>query len=247
MSIDPALALGAAGRPAPGGSGAASGRVLVAGAVGWLGEALLTEALARAGQRGVVALADADADATMSFGVRGLSLAPLHALPPLDAAVVAQGDPAMPGARSFHGRDAPFAAVDAASVQRIAAAASAAGARRLVLIHPLPFWQQLSQLHLGLSGEAELRIAQLPFDGVAVLRPLAQGAGAAGGWLQRVANAYLSLQFLMVPRSLPTLTSAQVARVAIDVLLQPETGLRILGAAQIAERAGAHAARRRLR
>jgi hypothetical protein len=210
------------------------GRVLVAGAVGWLGEALLNEVLARGGHREVVALSEGDA--TMSLGVRGLSLAPLHALPALDAVVVAQSDPDVPGARSFHGRDAPFALVDTASLPGIAAAAAAAGARRLVLVRPLPVWQQLSQWHLGLTGEAELRIAQLPFDGVAVLRPLAQGSGAAGGWLQRVANVYLSLQFLMVPRSLPTLTSAQVARVAVDVLTQPEPGVRILGAAQIAAR-----------
>lgn len=235
MSIDPRAALQAAARPAA--LPARGGRVLVAGVVGWLGEALLNEVLARGGHQEVVALAEGDA--TMSLGVRGLSLAPLHALPPLDAVVVAQGDPDRPGARSFHGRDAPFAPVDAAAMPRIAAAAAEAGARCLVLIHPLPVWQQLSSLHLGLSGEAELRIAQLPFDSVAVLRPLAQGTGAAGGWLQRVANVYLSLQFLMVPRSLPTLTSAQIARVAVDVLRRPEAGVRILGAARIAEHASA--------
>ena len=239
MSIDPSVALHAAGRRDAAGAGARQGCVLVAGAVGWLGEALLSDVLARGGHRDVVALADGDA--TMSLGVRGLSLAPLHALPPLDAVVVAQSDPDVPGARSFHGRDAPFALVDTASMYRTAAAAAAAGARRLVLVHPLPVWQQLSALHLGLSGEAELRIAQLPFDSVAVLRPLAQGSGAAGGWLQRVANVYLSLQFLMVPRSLPTLTSAQIARVAVDLLTHPEPGVRILGAAQIAERVGARA------
>jgi hypothetical protein len=119
---------------------------------------------------------------------------------------------------------------------RIAAAAVAAGARRLVLIHPLPAWQQMSRLHLGLTGEGELHMAQMPFESVTVLRPLQQSGGAAGNLLQRIAGVYMSLQFLMMPRSLPTLTSPQIARVAVDLLRQSEPGVRILGAAQIDER-----------
>ncbi|MFZ4759518.1 MAG: hypothetical protein ACOYLX_15255, partial [Burkholderiaceae bacterium] len=119
---------------------------------------------------------------------------------------------------------------------RIAAAAAAAGARRLVLVHPLPVWQQMSRLHLGLVGEAELEMTRLPFESVTVLRPIAQTGPATGNWLQRVAHVYLSLQFLMVPKSLPTLTSAQVARVAVDVLRDPPAGIQVFGAMQIDER-----------
>jgi hypothetical protein len=235
MPVDPDLALRAAGGPVPSARERPQRRLLVAGAVGRLGEALLNEALARGGYAEVVALADGDA--TMSLGLRGLSLAALGALPPIDDVCIAQTvDPGAPGARSFHGRDAPFAMVEPAAMPRIAAAAAAAGARRLVLVHPLPVWQQVSRLHLGLSGDAELQVSRMPFDGVTVLRPLAQVGPTGGGWLQRVAHVYLSLQFLMVPRSLPTLTSAQVARVAIDVLRDPEPGIRILGAAEIGER-----------
>ena len=219
-------------------------RLLVAGAVGRLGEALLNEALARGGYDEVVALADGDA--TMSFGIRGLALAPLDALPAIDDVCIAQtADPDAPGARSFHGRDAPFALVEPASMPRIAQAALAAGARRLVLIHPLPVWQQMSGLHAGLAGDAELRMAQLPFEGVTVLRPIAQAGPATGGWLQRVVNVYMSLQLLMVPRSLPTLTSPQVAQVAVELLRDAQSGVRVLGAAQIDDclRAGIERAR----
>jgi hypothetical protein len=234
VPIEPVSAL-QADRVAPvGGRVAARRRLLVAGAVGRLGEAVLNEALARGGHAEVVALAE-DA-ATMSLGIRGLSLAPLHALPPLDDVCLVQSDPHAPGARSFHGRDAPFAMVDPVAMPRIAAAAAAAGARRLVLVHPLPAWQQMSRFHLGLGGRAELDIAQLPFDSVAVMRPLAESGPAAGSWLQRIANVYLSLQFLMLPRSLPTLTSLQVARVAVELLLSPEPGVQVYGAAQIDER-----------
>jgi hypothetical protein len=234
MPIEPTSVLQAE-RAAPAPSSARGrGRVLVAGAVGRLGEALLNEVIGRGGYADVVALAERDA--TMSLGLRGLSLAPLHALPPIDAVCIARSDPDAPGARSFHGRDAPFALVDTLAMPRIAAAAAAAGARRLVLIHPLPAWQQLSRLHLGLAGEAELQMAQMPFESVTVLRPLLQSGSAAGSLLQRIANVYMSLQFLMMPRSMPTLTSPQIARVAVDVLRQPEPGVRIMGAAQIDER-----------
>jgi uncharacterized protein YbjT (DUF2867 family) len=234
MPIDPDVAMHAAARPVPRANGGQPRRLLIAGAVGRLGDALLAEALSRGGYDEVVALAEGDA--TMSFGVRGLVLSPLAMLPPLDSVCIAQTiDPQAPDARSFHGRDAPFAMVTRDSMLRIAEVACAAGARRLALVDPLPLWQQLSPLHLGLSNETELQIAGLPFDGVTVLRPLAQGGPAVGSWLQRIAHVYLSLQFLMVPTSMPTLTSAQVARVAIDALRTDESGIRVLGVAQIGD------------
>jgi hypothetical protein len=231
MSIEPVSVLHADRVAAAPAAAAPRGRVLVAGAVGRLGEALLNEVVGRGGFREVVALADGDA--TMSIAVRGLTLSPMHALPPLDAVCIAHGDS---GTRSFHGRDAPFAMVDTAAMPRIAAAAATAGARCLMLIHPMPVWQQMSRFHLGLMGEAELAMTRLPFESILVLRPLSTATTTTGGVLQRVANVYMSLQFLMVPRSLPTLTSVQIARVAVDELRASAPGVRILGAAQIAER-----------
>jgi hypothetical protein len=234
MHLDPDFAIRAAARPVPRANSGQPRRLLIAGTVGRLGDALLAEALSRGGYDEVVALADGDA--TMSFGVRGLVLAPLAMLPPLDGVCIVQTvDPLAPDARSFHGRDAPFAMVTRDSMLRIAAAACAAGARQLVLVDPLPLWQQLSQFHMGLSDETELQITTLPFKGVSVLRPLAQSGPASGSWLQRIANIYLSLQFLMVPQSMPTLTAAQVARVAIDTLRTDESGIRVLGVAQIGD------------
>lgn len=206
-------------------------RVLVAGATGRLGEAVLTEALARGGFDEVVALGAAEAD--LSAAIRGLVLKPLGDLPAIDAVVIVQGSNDDPSARSFHGRDAPFALIDAQATLGIATAAARAGARCLVLIHPLPAWQQMSGLHRGLIGDAELEVSKLPFESTVLLRPLATSRPPGGPWLQRVANAYLSLQWLMMPRTLPALTSAQVARVAIAQLLQAPAGLTAMGAAQI--------------
>ena len=206
-------------------------RLLVAGATGRLGEAVLNEALARGGFDEVVALGATQAD--LSAAVRGLVLKPLDALPALDAVVIVLGDPDEPGARSFHGRDAPFALIDAQAMPRVAAAASQAGARRLILIHPLPAWQQMSGLHRGLIGDAELEVSRLPFETTVLIRPLAASRAPGGPWLQRIAHIYLSLQWLMMPRSLPALTSAQVARAAIAQLHAAPAGLSALGAANI--------------
>jgi hypothetical protein len=57
--------------------------------------------------------------------------------------------------------------------------------------------------------------------------------------VQRIVGVYLSLQMLMLPKSVPTLTSAQVARVAVDLLRDGEPGVRVLGAAQIEARLAA--------
>lgn len=235
MPIDPVTALQASVSPARIRTAGGPRRLLLAGAVGRTGEALLNEALGRGAWDEVVVLAEAGA--TMSLGVRGLALAPLDALPPIvDACLLPTTDPQSPGARSFHGRDAPFAAVDPLALPRVAAAIAAAGGRRVALVHPLPVWQQLSRLHLGLAGEAELAIARLPFESVTVLRPVAPSGSPGAAWLQRVAGVYLSLQFLMAPRSLPTLTSAQIARLVVDALRDARPGVSVVGAAELAER-----------
>ena len=205
----------------------------MAGAVGRVGEALLNEVLARGGYDTVYALADLP----MSLGVRRLSLTTLDALPALADVFIALTDPEDADARSFYGRDAAFTPVTVANVSHIAERAAAAGARRLALVHPLPAWQQMSRFHSGLVGEAELAIAGLPLDSVVVLRPVAPSRLPVGNWLQRVANVYLSLQLLMVPRSIPTVTSVELARVTVSALREARPGIHVLGAAQIDERA----------
>ena len=161
MPLDSDFALRAAARPVTHAGNSQPRRLLVAGVVGRLGDALLAEALSRGGYDEVVALADGNA--SMSLGVRGLMLAPLGMLPPLEGVCIAQTvDPQAPDARSFHGRDAPFAMVTRDSMLPIAAAASAAGARRLVLVDPLPLWQQVSQFQnkpLGKRGGHKIKSA----------------------------------------------------------------------------------------
>lgn len=210
-------------------------RLLIAGATGRFGEALLNEAIARRGLLGfdqVVALGEADK--ALGLGLAGLAMAPMHALPTLTTAIVSLSDPRAQDARSYHGRDAPFVLVDALRVHAVAAAAVAAGAQRLVFVHPLPAWQQLSGLHQGLVGEAELQLSQLPCRTMLVMRPVAASHSAGGNLVQRMVRVYLSLQMLMMPTSLAELTSAQLARGVVGQLAEPATaGVSVMGAADI--------------
>lgn len=246
MPIDPALALGAAAAPVrPATASGAAGRVLVAGAVGRLGEAVLSTLLGRGGHAEVIA----HAEQPIAIGVRGLGLAVGEAWPAIDEAVlvVTEHDEAGRPQRSFFGRDVAFAALPADALPVAARRAVAAGARRLVVVHPLPAWQQLSAFHRGLAGEAELALAALPLQALVVMRPVARGGPAAGGWLQRFVRAYLSVQLLMLPRSLPALTSEAIARVVVEQLEQAPDGVTVLGAEAIGERSQAMADARRAR
>lgn len=211
----------------------------MAGVVGRTGEALLNEVLGRGGYRRVVALADAP----MSLGVRQLELAAIDALPAIDDVYVLVSDPAEQGSRSYYGRDAPFVQVDDALAVRVASAAAAAGAGRLVLISPTPAWQQISKLHHGLASESERRIATLPIATMLVLRPTRAARAAAGNFLQRIVHGYLSIQLLMLPKSIPTITSPQLARVALDALGVASPGISVMAAQDIAERAGSRGSR----
>ncbi len=220
-------ALSAAGTSARRAGSSRAGRVaLLAGANGRQGEALLNRLLGCGDYRQVVALADAP----MAMGMRALVLAGRDALPPVDDAFIVIGAPGDPGTRSFYGRDAPFVQVHAASALAVAKCAVDAGAQRMVLLVPTSAWQQMGSFHRGLSGQLELDVAQLPLASLTILRPVLPAASSAGNLLQRVANVYLSLQMLMMPRSIPTMTAEQVARCALAAMRRSGPGVSVLGA-----------------
>ena len=62
----------------------------------------------------------------------------------------------------------------------------------------------------------ESALAKLSFESLLILRPVAQTKSSAGSLLQRFASFYLDLQMMMVPRSIPLLTSDQLARAAVQ-------------------------------
>ena len=207
---------------------------LVAGAVGRRGEALLNRVLGCGDYERVVALTEAP----MAVGVRALQFAPLESLPPLGDAFILESAAGQASSRSFYGRDAPFVQVHPGNLLAIASAAVARGARRVVLVSPMPAWQQVGDFHRGLGNATELAVAQLPLECLTVLRPAPDSSRTARTILERVASVYLSLQLLMMPRSVPTLTSEQLARAALEAMRSAVPGVTVLGADRIAELLG---------
>lgn len=203
-------------------------RALVAGVIGRLGETLLTELLARGGYGEVVALAEQP----VNLGVSGLSVSPLEDLPDVDDLFIVLGGDSFSTQPSFHGRDAPFVSVDSYNALKIA---QAADARRITLISSSPAWQQFGPLNQGLTSPLERELAALKCRRFMVLRPVRESSRAGMGFMQRFVNVYLSIQMLMVPRSVPTLTSEQVAQAAVALLADQEVhGVGVFGAADLA-------------
>lgn len=231
MDANVRQALAAAARPAARRGGAAGGRTaLLAGANGRYGEALLNQLLGCGDYDQVIALADAP----MALGMRNLSLARPDALPSVDDAYLMVGAPGGPGTRSFYGRDAPFVQVHAQTALAVAQRAIDAGAQRMVLVMPTSAWQQMGNFHRGLGGSVELAVAQLPLVSLSIVRPVLPAASSTGSLLQRVASVYLSLQMLMMPRSIPTLTSPQIARAILLAMRASAPGVSVLAADALA-------------
>ncbi|GAA4408806.1 hypothetical protein [Quisquiliibacterium transsilvanicum] len=206
--------------------------VLVAGAIGRIGEALLNRVLADEAGRGgvggrpVIALAASP----MAMGMRGLTLASMEALPPLDAAFLILNDSADAEARSFYGRDAPFVQVDELNCVHVARRAVESGARRLVLIAPMAAWRQIGKFHTGLADSVELELARLPLDSLVVLRPVRNSGRRGASLVERFVSVYLSVQLLMLPRTLEAITSEKLARCAAAAMRNARPGVTVFPA-----------------
>lgn len=196
---------------------------LVAGAVGRLGEAVLNRVLGAGDYAEVVVLASSP----MSLGVRGLSLAALDALPEIDDAFLLLSDADDTTSRSFYGRDAPFVLVHPDNCLQVARQSVHCGAKRVVLVSPMPAWQQVGHFHRGLANAVELSVSQLPLDSLVVLRPVREATRRGGSVVERLVAGYLSLQLLMLPKSVEQLTSERLARCILEAMRQAAPGLQV--------------------
>ena len=202
---------------------------LVVGAIGRLGEAVLTQVLARGAYPRVYVLGEG----TLSSTVRGLDIAQLGQLPAIDDVYLSLSESDDSSFRSFYGRDSRFSALTTENLISIATAAAERGARRLLLLAPAPAWQQMSRFQQGLMNTTESALAKLSFESLVVFRPVAQSKSSGGSLLQRFASFYLDMQMMMVPRSIPLLTSDQLARAAVAAQLAARSGVTVYQAAQI--------------
>lgn len=216
-SLVEALQAGLAPAPAP---AAPPGPLLVAGAVGRLGAAVL-EALLRSGRhRPVVVLASRPIEVAMA-GLRIGVLPGPDALPPLpaatDTAVVVIDQPA-----SRHGREAALLAPTPAQLPALGERLRAAGIRRLVLVLPHQPTLLPPALRAGLASLEEGALAAQGFEQLVLVRP-ARAAGGPGAPVRslpaRVARALLAQLHWMVPQREQPLRPQKVAEAIAALVL----------------------------
>ena len=203
------------------------------GATGRLGESLLNAVIARGGYREIAVLTERP----VNLATARLVSCTVEQLGEVaaDDAFVLLADPTDAQSRSFHGRDAPFVLAHAGNAAGIAQAALAQRRlRRIALVSPMPAWHQFGSLRLALDGPVERAFSALPLETLVIARPVRAASSRGQGIAQRVANVYLSLQMLAMPRSIPALSAEQVARAVVNALARDVAGLSILSAVDLA-------------
>lgn len=203
--------------------------LLVLGAGGALGSAVLAEALVAGRFREVSALVALPLASTLR-GLKAVTQAQLDSAdgPRFDAAIVV-----FDRERHSNGRDDAFAMPEPASLLPLARALLGRGVRRLVVVMPhapalLP--QALAQ---GLATLDETALAGLGFEHLVLLRA-ARGEGTAAGggsWLARVARLWLAQMRFMIPERQQALRTHSLARCVaelLQVLPDTEPGTRVV-------------------
>ncbi len=223
---------GAAAPPVPGPLRPA-GSLLVLGAGGALGSALLAQALAEGRFARVMALVAAP----LASALRGLQPLPLQALQGPDALGAEAAVIVFERQRHSNGRDEAFVMPEPAELLPLASALRARGVTRLVVVVPhAPALLPLALAH-GLATLDEAAVAALGFEHLVFMRPSQDATAAStGGWLQRFALWWLSQLRWMVPQRQQPLRAVVLARCAVHLLrLLPAAapGTRVLATEQL--------------
>jgi len=213
---DPLGALQAAARPSAGRPQAAASRLLVAGAGGPLGRAVLEHALAGGRYAGVSVLTCAP----LQSGLRGLrtlshdaaAAAPIAA----DTAVVV-----FDRGRDFHGRDAAYHLPDPAELPSLARRLREGGARTLVVMEPVLPSLLPQALQHGLATLDEHAVAACDFERLLFVRPTQHAAAVdLRSAPQRLARWMLSQLRYMIPAREQPVRADAVAAFVFEVLRQ---------------------------
>lgn len=190
--------------------------VLVVGAGGALGSALLAEALGGGRFASVSALTEAP----LGSALRGLQ--------PLPSAVLARRPPVPLEAttafvvfereRHANGRDAAFTRPEPTELPALAAALRTRGVRRLVVVVPhVPALLPQALAH-GFADETERAVAALGFEHLVFLRAAGHADGPrAASAIERFAAWWLSQLRWMVPDTQKPLGSAALAAVLVEL------------------------------
>lgn len=186
-------------------------RVLVVGAGGTLGSALLAETLVA----GRFQRVGAWVRGALASSMRGFD-----ALPSLDDARAAADVAFVVFERQRHsnGRDDAFVQPDPADLPALARTLHARGVRRLVVVVPHAPALLPQALKAGFANEAEREVAGIGFEHLVFLRA-AQGLPreAGGHRLQRFAGWWLSQLNWMVPSSEQPVRAVTVAALVVQL------------------------------
>lgn len=216
---------------------------LALGMVGALGEELLA-GLVGGGRHATVHVAVEQAIGTATARFR--PWVPGHGVIVADDAYIC-----VTGPETFVPKASPMRRVTPENVVDAARLARDCGARRLVLVSPLPALLQLNAASHALSSASEVEIAGLGFETLVVIRPTADGAPSAGGWFAGLVRTLTRMVLeIMLPQRVQALRARTAAAAILMAAEQAGPGIHVLGAAEltaIVERTMPGAAPRKLR
>jgi hypothetical protein len=186
--------------------------LLVVGAGGALGSALLARALA-CGRFGRVQAVVAKALNSALRGFEPLPAARLGGALRADTALIV-----FERARRNNGRDEAFVQPQPAQLPELAAQLRHGGVRRLLVVVPHAPALLPQALKAGLASLGEGRVAALGFEQLLFLRTAQAGSGAAaGGWAERAAAGWLSQLAWMVPQREQPVRAVRLAELVIEL------------------------------
>ncbi len=207
--------------------------VLMLGAGGRLGEALLATLSAHSG----IASISVTTVKPIEMGIARLRGLPLAQLQPADYAIVHLVDLSHPLAQSGNGRDAAFAAIDEPGLVAMISQLESLGVKHLVVVKPLSAFQQIGGLARQLMGEAELQLHQAKFQSLTLIRPVPlvepSARPAGSGFLKRFFSGYMRLNFFTLPKTFEPIRTDRLAALIVDLALQAQPGLKVFAADQL--------------
>lgn len=202
--------------------------ILIVGATGLVGQELLAGLLADPTVAAVHSLGRrALAMAHPKLTVHSVDFAALPQLPPADEVYLALGTTI-----KVAGSQAAFRAVDHDANLAVASAALAAGARKLGLVSAMGADARSKVFYSRVKGELENALAQLPFDGVVIVRPsmLVGDRTALGQPVRRGEQWALALDKVLgflIPMNYKPIEAAAVARALLRAVPSGQ-GVKVL-------------------
>jgi hypothetical protein len=196
-------------RPAP---AARAEVLLVLGGGGVLGSAVLARALACGRFARVQSLAAKPLASAMQ-GFEPLPASVLDGALRADSALIV-----FERARRSNGRDEAFVQPQPARLHAIASQLRQGGVRRLLVLVPHAPALLPHALKLGLASLDEAKVAALGFEQLLFLRAAQSSPGpAALGWVQRLADGWLSQLAWMVPQREQPVRAVRLAELAVEL------------------------------